>query len=152
MTLPAKYTHNQVKIGRCTNKTLTPTDTELIRIDNVNEAVVTGDILTAILVLDATCRDPGKVTCDQAQRPSTGSLQRITGNGQHDGGMGAAQREEDQKEERCQRLGGKEWEPVLVPTYNGGKGEEGARILLPVPTHVDQPTGRIDESLKMARS
>jgi hypothetical protein len=51
-----------------------------------------------------------------------------------------------------QRLGGKKWEAVLVPTYNGGKGEEGARILVQVPTHVDQPTGRIDESLKMARS
>jgi hypothetical protein len=93
-------THNQVKIGRCMNKMLTPTDTEPIRIDNVNEAVVTGVILAAILALDATCRDPGKVTCDQAQRPSTGSLQRITGNGQHDGGMGAAQREDDQREER----------------------------------------------------
>ena len=97
MTLPAKYSHNQVKIGRCTNETLTPTDTEPIRIDNVNEAVVTGDILAAILALDATCHDPGKVTCDQAQRPSTGSLQCITGNGQHDGGTGAVQREGDER-------------------------------------------------------
>ncbi len=51
-----------------------------------------------------------------------------------------------------QRLGGKEWEAVLVPTYNGEKGEEGAKIFVPVPMHVDQPTGSIDESLKMARS
>ncbi len=51
-----------------------------------------------------------------------------------------------------QQLGRKEWEAVLVPTYNGRKGKEGARILVPVPMHVDQPTGSIDESLKMARS
>jgi hypothetical protein len=95
-----ELTHNQVEIGRCTNEMLTPTDTEPICIDNVNEAVVTGDILTAILALDATCCDPGKVSCDQAQHPSMGSLQCITGNGQHDGGMGAAQREDDQREER----------------------------------------------------
>ena len=51
-----------------------------------------------------------------------------------------------------QQLGGKEWEVVLVPTYNGGKGEEGARILVPVPTHVDQKTRRIELSLKKSRS
>ncbi len=28
-------------------------------------------------------------------------------------------------------------EMVLVPTYNGRKGGEGERILVPVPTHVD---------------
>ncbi len=76
---------------------LTPMDTEPNGIDNVNEAVVVVNILKAILALDATGHDPGKVTCDQAQCLSTGSLQCITGNGQHDGGMGAAQREGDER-------------------------------------------------------
>ncbi len=44
------------------------------------------------------------------------------------------------------------WEVVLVPTYNGRKGGEGERILVPVPTHVDQSTRRIELSLKMSRS
>jgi hypothetical protein len=43
-------------------------------------------------------------------------------------------------------------EVVLVPTYNGRKGGEGERILVPVPTHVDQLTRRIELSLKMSRS
>ncbi len=146
--LGPESTHNQVKIGRCTNETLTPTDTEPICIDNVNEAEVAGDILAAILALNATCRDPGKVTCDQAQCPSTGSLQRITGNGQHDGGMGAAQQEEDKREERG-------WS-TLDWTEQGRFKQSmtwwegvGAGILVPVPTHIDQPTGRIDESLNL---
>jgi hypothetical protein len=71
MNLPAKYTqanlgpealHNQVKIVRNTNETLLLTDTEPIRIDNVNEAVVVANILEAILAIDATGHDPGKVT------------------------------------------------------------------------------------------
>ena len=44
------------------------------------------------------------------------------------------------------------WEGVLVPTYNGRKGGEGERISVPVPTHVDQSTRRIELSLKMSRS
>jgi hypothetical protein len=43
-------------------------------------------------------------------------------------------------------------EVVLVPTYNGRKGGEGKKILVPVPTHVDQSTRRIELSLKMSRS
>ncbi len=43
-------------------------------------------------------------------------------------------------------------EVVLVPMYNGKKGGEGERILVPVPTHVDQSTRRIELSLKMSRS
>jgi hypothetical protein len=43
-------------------------------------------------------------------------------------------------------------EVVLVPTYNSRKGGEGERILVPVPTHVDQSTRRIELSLKMSRS
>ena len=43
-------------------------------------------------------------------------------------------------------------EVVLVPTYNGRKGGEGERILVPVPMHVDQLTRRIELSLKMSRS
>jgi hypothetical protein len=43
-------------------------------------------------------------------------------------------------------------ELLLVPTYNGRKGGEGERILVPVPTHVDQSTRRIELSLKMSRS
>jgi hypothetical protein len=43
-------------------------------------------------------------------------------------------------------------EVVLVPTYNGRKGGEGELILVPVPTHVDQSTRRIELSLKMSRS
>jgi hypothetical protein len=38
-------------------------------------------------------------------------------------------------------------EVVLVPMYNGRKGGEGERILVPVPTHVDQLTRRIESSL-----
>jgi hypothetical protein len=44
------------------------------------------------------------------------------------------------------------WEVVLVPTYNGRKGGEGERILVPVPMHVDQSMRRIELSLKMSRS
>jgi hypothetical protein len=43
-------------------------------------------------------------------------------------------------------------EVVLVPTYNGRKGGEGERILVTVPTHVDQSTRRIEFSLKMSIS
>jgi hypothetical protein len=43
-------------------------------------------------------------------------------------------------------------EVVLVPMYNGRKGGEGERILVPVLTHVDQSTRRIELSLKMSRS
>ncbi len=43
-------------------------------------------------------------------------------------------------------------EVVLVPTYNGRKGGERERTLVPVPTHVDQLTRRIELSLKMSRS
>jgi hypothetical protein len=43
-------------------------------------------------------------------------------------------------------------EVVLVPTYNGRKGREGERLLVPVPMHVDQSTRRIELSLKMSRS
>jgi hypothetical protein len=43
-------------------------------------------------------------------------------------------------------------EVVLVPKYNGRKGGEGERILVPVLTHVDQSTRRIELSLKMSRS
>jgi hypothetical protein len=39
-------------------------------------------------------------------------------------------------------------EVVLVPRYNGRKGGEGERILVPVPMHVDQSTRRIELSLK----
>ncbi len=38
-------------------------------------------------------------------------------------------------------------EVVLVPMYNGRKGGEGEIILVPVPTHVDQLTRRIELSL-----
>jgi hypothetical protein len=44
------------------------------------------------------------------------------------------------------------WEVVLVPTYNGRKGGEGERILVPVPMQVDQLMRRIELSLKMSRS
>jgi hypothetical protein len=40
---------------------------------------------------------------------------------------------------------------VLVPTYNGGKGQRGKVSLAPVPTHVDQSTRIIELSLKKAR-
>ncbi len=43
-------------------------------------------------------------------------------------------------------------EVVLVPTYNGRKGGEGERILVPVPMHIDQLMRRIELSLKMSRS
>ncbi len=84
---------------------LTPTDTEPIRIDNVNKAVVVVNIFKAILAIDAIGHDPGKVTYHQAQRLSAGSPQCITGNGQHDGGVGAAQQEGDEREERWSTLG-----------------------------------------------
>jgi hypothetical protein len=54
-------------------------------------------LLDRVLFISATGHDPEKVTCDQAQRLSTGSLQCITGNGQHDGGMGAVQQEGDER-------------------------------------------------------
>jgi hypothetical protein len=41
---------------------------------------------------------------------------------------------------------------VLVPTYNGKKGQRGKVSLVPVPTHVDQLVRRIQLSLKKARS
>jgi hypothetical protein len=53
---------------------------------------------------------------------------------------------------RCIQLMAAWREVVLVPTYNGGKGQRGVESLVPVPMHVHQPTRRIELSLKKARS